>query len=198
MLNLKLKKILVSVFILVFIYSNLFIITSLPLQTNGNSKFVSIDYSLEEVVININLRFFHFTYSLPDTLFVLFNSAGVFDGGGATNSDDWINSEYVFYGLFPDTNNWQELDIINKYFPYSRGEQASRLTLPWHNMLGSQIFVEESQNLLNKIQTKYNIDNPKNKISKLALYKVSWPYSEKSWLIEKRTENTIYNLIYTN
>ncbi len=198
MLNFKLKRIFLSIFILVFIYSNLFILSSLSLQTKGNSKFASIEYSLKEVVININLKFFHFAYSLPETLFVLFNGAGVFDGGGAVNSNDWINSEYVFYGLFSQTHNWKQLDIINKYFPYSKGEQSSRLSLPWHDFLGNQIFSTESQILLNKIQAKYNKDTPKNRITKLALYEISWPYSEKSWTERRNPQNTTYNLVYTN
>jgi len=130
--------------------------------------------------------------SLPKLLFYFFYSGGVFNQVATNNID------YAIYGLpngAKPGSEWIDLGNLKDCFPYPLGETYIRLDIEWHKLLGDKVYKQAMDNLLTKIRVKYNRDNPKKQIQKVALYQMWWPRSEQSYTALRYPANTHWQLM---
>jgi hypothetical protein len=131
-------------------------------------------------------------FSLPKLLFYFFYAGGVF------NAVATFNLDYAFYGLPRGTKEgspWVEISDVKKFFPYPLGETYLRLDMEWHKLLGEKTAEAAFDSLAAKIRERYNREHPNQPLSKVAIYMVWWPRSEKGYLDLRNPSNTHWLLV---
>jgi len=177
-----------SILIVFVLYGDaLGILSEFPILTNNAVlKYVETDKDSTVVVGD-------FRFSLPKLLFTFFNAGGVF------NRIPDNNIEYALYGRRVNADPkkpWEDLSFIKNCFPYDcRGEIYTRMDFPWQTVLGQTSYSTVMNNLLVKIKDKYNRDNPRNPVDKIAIYMLWWPRSEDGFYKLKQPDSTHWKLL---
>lgn len=112
-----------------------------------------------------------------------------------------INRDFVIKGLPKnrygqyDGEVWVVLDINEEYFPHSLGEQHMRLFFSKFFNLGAESHTQACKDFAAKIRTRYNRDVPIYQMRKVAIGIESWPRSKKSYRALKQEDTSSFKVL---
>jgi hypothetical protein len=196
-----LPRVLLSVFIALFLYCQIFLLASVLAWRLPNG-YVSLECNKgNNANLHIALPFLRgaCVFPMPEVLFLLFNGGGVFDAKATFNLDPEIQAQLK--GT-PIDGQWIELKGIERYFPgCSRAQLWERLTMEWQKTLGAQLRLlpadaerQSYRSLSQKFIRRWNNDHPQQQIGRIAIYLIWWPRSDRSYF--QFSDQKQYQLIY--
>jgi hypothetical protein len=178
--------------------------TPLPEQSlNPVAKFLILFLLLSIVYANFWVMIYRSPYGdvtkkLPMNNYVF----EVFDTFSVFSFYETINRDIVIKGVSRGDNsyeysNWKDLGILDRYFPYTLGEQQMRLYLARHYNLGNESFQKACKDLMSRVLNRYNRQHKEAPISHIVLGVEFWPRSLKGYRELKTPSSVGYQILCT-
>lgn len=128
-------------------------------------------------------------------------TADLFDVFSVFAYYETINRDFVIQGLKAgaspeDEKAWINLEVVDRYFPHSLGEQQMRLFLSKHYAQGSEFHQAAYKALAAKIRERYNREHPEAQVEKVAIGYVFWPRSQKGYRALKLPDTVQQQLLF--